>query len=465
MPNQRSVPTKISAAFSSVKKNNNKTSRTGENVRNVIKKKGWGKRIREQETKLRGMQRSVPGFAGRKGPDRRPGWARGKDERELTRRAVDVFTDEYRDAEMHGQRRSFTSHIIEHFDMTKIRPEDIVQEARVYFRRRYEEQKAVGRERKCHWLHSCSNAVSKTKLELRKLKMAPYRYTVQVRLTEKEIKLLDRMSHRRLEENARYLHQVDGTVLLQGLLRLLESDEPLDVVVAVCGLSGRRQSEVMHSAKFDEPKRPMQHRYPSFWAHTTGFIKQKAQDRYAVTARELPLLAPRDRLQRALLYLRDHFPSDDHRHASRLYGAKIAAHVKKVLRPLGVEKLHELRKTFALLAYGYFNETNSSLPAFASSVLGHKRIVSSKVLTYLSVQVDNMPSMQWLLLNTKSGLRHDRPEKEANVGKKEIITPTNTDSEPDEPDELDEPDEPNKGNKLEDRKNMQDLAQFLAIKM
>ena len=73
--------------------------------------------------------------------------------------------------------------------------------------------------------------------------------------------------------------------------------------------------------------------------------------------------------------------------------------------------MHDLRKTFAQLAYLHFNERGSVLPAFASTVLGHKRPLSKRIMTYLIIRTVDMPSLETIFALAKVGLRPDKAEE------------------------------------------------------
>lgn len=355
---------------------------------------------------------------------------KGKGKRQfITTTAVDIFTPEERD-KMHKSNRSWEYFILQKFDPFQIKPEDVVQEARLYFKHRYQNQVAGGRQRKSPWLNSASSALTGLKKTLRAQKLADFNFTVRLNLTKRELALLDKLNHRRLEANAQNLQDVDAVALLTKLLELLGSEEPEKIVLGLLGLSGRRQAEITHSAQWGPPQNAESHRYPSFWAHTTGFLKQKANDKFAVRARELPLLAPREQMNAALAALREAWPSDTHQQAGRLYAKKIARSVKRELSEFGIHKAHDLRKFFAPVAHRYFNN-RQALPAFASFVLGHKRTVSTRILTYLSLNVIDIPHLQWIFDHSVShGLREDRPEEKLeHWGEDEVLTPRNTDSE------------------------------------
>jgi hypothetical protein len=374
-------------------------------------------REREQEKKALSMSQSFRRKAGR------------DENREFTRRPVDIFTPEERD-NMHSTRRSFNSFIIERFasKSAPMSPEDIVQECKNYFKRRHEDQIAKGHKRVSPWLNSTSSSLTKLKGEIKLKSLAAYSYRHKLHISKRELELLDRLNHRRLEENAHDLIEVDAKGVLKKLYELLDSEDPDELSVAISGLTGRRQSEVTHSITLDAPRSDKKYRYPSFWAHTTGFLKQRQGDRYAVKSRELPLLAPRPRLVGGINHLRDHWPSDDHKQASKLYAKKVSLCVKKHLSSFGIHKLHDLRKFFVMVAFEHFNERKASLPAFSSFVLGHKRKVSKRILTYLSMRVQNQPDLNWIFQISGCKLCIATPEQSVQLNTPEYTTPTTSSS-------------------------------------
>jgi Telomere resolvase len=325
------------------------------------------------------------------------------------RKAVPIFDDDTR-RELDGNVRfGFVDAIIHNFDKNKVKPEDIVDEARVYFRKLYEEDLRRNLERPSHWLNSASTALTKVKSRLKSSRLAPYDFRREVALSRRELVQLDTINHRRLEQKIHAQPEVDLSKLLSVLFALLRSEDPAEVAIGISGLTGRRQTEVVHSMVLAEPSHKHRHRYPSYWAHVTGFSKGRQHDRYAVRARELPLLAPRVMLVEAIREVRDHWPSDSHSEASALYGNRLAAAAKKHLRSLGIKRMHDLRKTFIQIAYAYFNERESVLPAFASSVLGHKSELSNRIMTYLIIRTKNMLPLQEIFNHGR--MSHLRIEK------------------------------------------------------
>ena len=358
-------------------------------------------------------------------------WQRGYDPKEFSVKPVPVFTAEERE-EMHKTRTSFEDIIIERFDSKKMLPQDLVEEARIYFKQRFLDQKAKGIKRKTPWLCSCASGVSRLKAKIRKLRLASYLYYIQIRLTEAEIKVVKTIHYVRMEDNASHIRIVDATKLLTRLYDMLDSENPLSVIVAVLGLTGRRHTEATCSMSLDPPKQSKRYRYPCMWSHVRGFNKNKNGDRYAVTERELPLLCTRVRLKRAYEYFRDNFPSDTVEQAASLYGKKVVNHVKLTLGDLGVTEVRGLRKIFVAMAYTYFNNNKSSITFFASMVLGHKRRVSSQVLTYMSASVTNIPTLDWILKKSDANLSCTRPEIPMSVlteGEPGVETPSSTEEE------------------------------------
>jgi hypothetical protein len=350
---------------------------------------------------------------------------------EYTKVAVAIFTPAERD-EMHANARlGFKQAIIDKFQKRQyMKPEDIVDECRTYYKRRYHDHREKGVVRVSSWLNSASSALTGIKAHLKDHAQAGYTFRRKICLTKTELLRLDRLNHARLEENAHDLTRVNVLEALQVGLTLLESEDPAELLVGIAMVTGRRQAEITHTMVLEPPRFPEKHRYPSFWAYCTGFLKQRQGDRYAVRAREVPLLAPREKVVRAIENLRDMWPSDNHKQATSLYGSRAARCMKKNLGPHGVGKLHDLRKFFALTACKHFNERNMALTAFSSFVLGHKSRVSKKILTYLSINLHSDPGLQWLFDRHGCGLLHTQPEDDR-LGKvaAEIRTPVNTDSE------------------------------------
>ena len=301
-----------------------------------------------------------------------------------------------------------------YFNAKKIAPEDIVNEAKNYFRHRYQQDKAKKKSRPSHWLNSTSSCLSHLKAIIKERMLAPYSYRYKLHLSKRELAFLDKLNHSRLEQKLNYHAEIDLKKLIKKLYELLISEEPEDIAIAVAGLTGRRQTEVLFSIDLAPPKVPLAHRYPSFWARVTGFSKTRKNDKYAVRCRELPVLAPRSALCEAISELRELWPSDSHKQASQLYCRKISAAVKRHLAPLGIGRLHDLRRTFVQMSYPLFNERDVVLPGWASRVLGHKSKLSKRIMTYLIVRTTNAPPLNMIFdLAERDDLREDRPEEQS----------------------------------------------------
>jgi hypothetical protein len=357
-------------------------------------------------------------------------------DKRYTQAPVDIFTEKER-AFMHdtSNRTSFVKMILEKFNNREMMPQDIVNEARVYFKQRYINDRKNGIERKSHWLNSASTALSKIKKEIKTLKLAPWAYCSEIRLEKRELNVLDRFNHRRLEENSTNIESISGKQVLLTLYKLIDSDCPFEVGIGLAGLSGRRFCEIVLTGRFNESMRPMTHRYPSMWSYVTGFAKQKKHDKYAVRSREVPLLIKQERFSKCIKFVRSHLPAATKQQASELYEHKFLEITHKYLHPLHVKKTHDLRKVFVLIAHNLFNENNASIPNFASFVLGHKRSVSGRILTYLNTRVHDLPDLSWVLSESKSGLSSAHPESDLFQRPDKtfgIYSPNSSDGEPED---------------------------------
>ena len=359
---------------------------------------------------------------------------------EHERKAMPLFSKEARIALLNS-RMGFENAVIKAIDLQTTKPEDIVDEARVYFKQRWEEDKKSTKStsgRHSHWLNSASTALSNIKSALQATALAPYAFRREIALRKYELNELERYNHRRLEQRIHEQPEVNLRALLHKLYQLLLSEDPLEMILGVAGLTGRRQTEITHSIVFGEPHAGLRHRYPTFWAHVTGFSKKRKHDKYAVRARELPLLAPRALLMKTLNEIRSHFPSDSHKEASKLYSSRISVAHAKHLRPLGLRRLHDLRKTFIHMAYAHFNERGSVLPAFASTVLGHKSPLSQRIMTYLIIRTTETPNLQEIFDLSSCGLDARKPEPHSGLAPNHngaYFTPPVSDE--DEKDEID----------------------------
>ena len=328
-----------------------------------------------------------------------------------TRQPISVFDENQRQKLYMNDRVGFVSTVLKSFNPKKNDPDDIVNEARRYFQYRYDRDRRNKVERPSHWLNSASSALSELKRKMASGAMATYPYRKKLCISKRELALLDKYNHSRLENKTHHLKEINLTHLVNKLYELLLSDDAAELSLAIAGLTGRRQTEVLFSANFAPVSIPIYHRYPSFWSYVTGFSKIRKQDRYAVRARDLPLLAPQKAIAAAVADLRSMWPSDSHRQASYLYAHRLTKAVKIHLKPLGIMRMHDLRKTFAQIAFKFFNERDSVLPAFASKVLGHKKALGRRIMTYLLIRTSSPPDIDLIFqLARRSDLHSSMPE-------------------------------------------------------
>jgi hypothetical protein len=126
-----------------------------------------------------------------------------------------------------------------------------------------------------------------------------------------------------------------------------------------------------------------------FWSYASGFLKKRSVRDFR---REIPLLATRLHIVRAVKSIREDCQCSTQKQANLKYGKKIARQMKRQFPE--IEKLHKFRNFYVLSCFHYFNEKNASLPHFAAEILGHKSMGTS-VITYLSSQVSDIGSLSF----------------------------------------------------------------------
>jgi integrase len=267
---------------------------------------------------------------------------------------------------------------------------NFVESLRRYHQHSAELDEVAGKPRKTTWLNSFQSSLSLFRRQLKE-RQVPYFMIKYIRMTKEEKFALEKQKLARLEQCSENVVKIDGAAIVEKTRTFLSSDDPPELIIALAALTGRRASELIVSGVFGPP-RMQNHERPAYWAHFTGILKQREWDRNKVVAREIPLLAPRDRINEALDKLRDLWPATTCLEANKLYSNTISVCVRKLFPQ--VAKLHNFRKTFCHITYRHFNDDlNFSLPRFASEVLGHKSIHGGRLLTYLNVNVANIDNI------------------------------------------------------------------------
>ena len=297
--------------------------------------------------------------------------------------------------QMRGWHHSRKFHVVRHFCELygkyprHWRMTDFVESFRMYFKFTYKLDIDAGKTRKTTWLNSFQSNLSQFRRQL-KNRGIQFWLLKFIRMTAKEKRTLEMQKKQRMVDESVGIVRINGPALLEKARRLLFSDDPATLVVALAALTGRRSSELVHSGTFGHPQE--KHLHPAYWSHFTGILKQREWDKNKVVAREIPLLAPREEINEALERLRDLWPSDSVQEAGSLYSYPISKATKREFPD--VAKLHEFRKTYAVITYEHFNEKDYSLPRFASEVLAHKSLLGGRILTYLNIAVKGVSGMK-----------------------------------------------------------------------
>ena len=262
---------------------------------------------------------------------------------------------------------------------------NFVESLRMYFKHAAKLHAEAGKIRKTTWLNSFQSALSLFRRALKEC-LVPVTQLRFLGLSKEEKRTLENEKLARLEKGSENVVKIDGFELVSAARKLLSSDDPAELVIALAALTGRRSAEILVSGAFNVPQKI--YRRPHYWCKFTGILKQREHDKDKIISRDIPLLAKRADICEAIARVRDLWPATTAHEANKLYSSEISKKMK-TLFPL-VGKLHTFRKTYCPITYEHFNDDlKFSLPRFASEVLTHKSIHGGRLLTYLNVNVNN----------------------------------------------------------------------------
>ena len=250
-----------------------------------------------------------------------------------------------------------------------------------YAKYRYDQAIAAGKTRKLPHFSYAQTSLSNFKRRVRdELGETSADFLKSLRLTREQGNVLEAAKKRVVHQKAIDLPEVDGDAVVLDCRKMLSSDDPYLRLIALACLTGRRTAELLYSIRFRPPQEA--HKTSSkYWAHVTGFLKQRKGDPDAVVSREVPLLADRKSIVEALKATRAVLKADSVRDVNLRHAKKIHRHMHKYCPTIG--NIHQFRKLYALMCFHYFNSRQCSLPRVASDYLGHK-MVSDSILTYLN---------------------------------------------------------------------------------
>lgn len=287
-------------------------------------------------------------------------------------------------------------------DWRVIDPEAVVTTVHAYYRRLHEDAVRGGHARALPYTNSVQVALSRLRSRLAKHGVDPT-FLKKLALTRHETTALAEAKNARVHKKSINVTSVAGDPIIEDCRQMLDDgmmeEDASKLIVALACLTGRRTSELVYSAVFDPPRGADHATSTRFWSCASGFAKQRKGDREAVKCRDIPFLAPRSDINRAVRILRRLWPATSIREVNRKYGAHAGRALQRYCDVLG--NIHQFRKFYVLCCYHYFNDNNCSLPRLAADYLGHKTM-SSTVITYLNFRVTDLGGLDFSVRN------HDR---------------------------------------------------------
>ena len=280
----------------------------------------------------------------------------------------------------------------------------IIQNFTEYYQKLEERDIRKNRIRKGSGLISAQTYISKfKKLVITTFPDISPAFTNSLRLSKTQNKLIIHHKNKRVHENSIRLPEVNGDHMILDCRKCIISadTDPYKKLIALACLTGRRTSELLITIRIYQPQERHNKTSSKYWANVTGILKQRKNDPKRVINREIPFLAARVQIQKALRTVRLALGTGVYKGdvwVPRLTVAQANAKFAKQISRKMIQycdvlcKIHDFRKFYALACFHYFNENHCSLPRLASDYLGHKS-VSGTILTYLNFRVNGLGSI------------------------------------------------------------------------
>lgn len=278
----------------------------------------------------------------------------------------------------------FVDRMLQKYDAGDIKgPEDIVLEFVEYYRGLYEKALAKGKTRQLSYLSSVQTNLSQFKRRVQ----APPEFKQRLHISKEQASQLAQEKVRNLRDQSIDMQPVDGVQTILDCRTLLNSPNIALRIIALAGLTGRREGEIAVSADFGPP-RESQHTRPEYWCHVSGLLKQRSN----LKTCEIPLFERRERIVECVRQLRQELGNIRTTDVNRVLAKKIARAMHCHCPSVG--KIHAFRKFYVIMAHRYFNDRNCSISRIGSDLLCH-RDMNSAVLAYLSMNVVNIDGLSF----------------------------------------------------------------------
>lgn len=186
------------------------------------------------------------------------------------------------------------------------------------------------------------------------------------RLKAREQNKIEKAYSRTLSKQHKSLKKINNfELLVSKSIELLDSSNIIEVVLALCVLTGRRSTEILKTAKFTN------HKKSNKMLQFKGQLKKRVDfDKYPFYT-----LGNSAKLCKvALLRVRasEKLKNVSNDNVARMYEPKLRAKCTRLFGDhLGSCSAHDLRKAYACICVELFKPSNQTINSFLSEILGH----------------------------------------------------------------------------------------------
>ncbi len=223
-------------------------------------------------------------------------------------------------------------------------------------------------------------------------------------LTDYEKRDVNRRDRARVREDKTNRPSFDAVAVLEQAFELLESNSYVSKVAGLYLLTGRRHEEILITGQFENPLFDTEDDLLGQWLKSdidaalfSGQVKRKGN---RDSPYNIPLLAPLEKIQSAIDWLRTHKP---HQPGQRPKGSKeLGLKVRKIFQdsqllpiPAGKDDYlnpHNLRSAYSAICWQLYRNSNVAMNCtediFVKAIMGHTEESTQSAQAYLDYELN-----------------------------------------------------------------------------